>query len=93
MIQVVVRWWPGREVVFVADSRDAALEWLDQVKKWSRASWITRLRLEAALDDPPPRREPRPHGRPRLNGKRRATLEAVLTDDETPWTKLTVDHW
>jgi hypothetical protein len=93
MIQVVVRWWPGREVVLVAASRDAALEWLDHVKQWSRASWITRRRLEAALDDPPPRREPRQQGRPRLTGKRRATLEAVLTADETPWTKLTVDQW
>jgi hypothetical protein len=33
MLQVVVRGWPGREVVFVADSREAALEWLDHVKK------------------------------------------------------------
>jgi hypothetical protein len=93
MIQLVVRWLPGREVVFVADSSYAALELLDQVKKLSRASWITRLRLDAALYDPPPRREPRQQGRPRLKGKRRATLEAVLTDDEKPWTKLTVDQW
>jgi hypothetical protein len=93
MIPWVVRWWPGREVVLVADSRDAALELLDHVKQWSRARGSTRRRLEAALDDPPPRREPRQQGRPRRNGKRRATLEAVLTDDETPWTQLTVDQW
>jgi hypothetical protein len=93
IIQLVVRWLPGREVVFVADSNYAALELLDHVKKLSRASCITRLRLDAALYDPPPRREPRQQGRPRLQGKRRATLEAALTDDETPWTTLTVDQW
>jgi hypothetical protein len=93
MIPVVVRWVPGREVVLVADRRDAALEWLDPGKQWSRARWITRRRLEAARYAPPPRRAPRQHGRPRRQGKRRATLEAVLTDDETPWTKLTVDPW
>jgi hypothetical protein len=93
MLPVVVRWWPGREVVVVAESSDAALAWLDHVKQWSRARWITRLRREAALYAPPPRREPRQHGRPRLKGQRRATLEAVLTDDETPWTKLPVDQW
>jgi DDE superfamily endonuclease len=49
MIQLVVRWLPGREVVFVADSSYAALELLDHVKKLPRASWITRLRLDAAL--------------------------------------------
>ena len=89
IIQLVVRWLPGREVVFVADSSYAALELLDQVKKLPRASLITRLRLDAALYDPPPTREPRPQGRPRLKGKRRPTLEAVLADEETPWTTLT----
>jgi hypothetical protein len=93
MIQLVVRWLPGREVVCVADTSYAALELLDHVKKLPRASGMTRLRLDAALYDPPPKREPRQHGRPRLTGKRRATLEAALTDDETPWTTLTVDQW
>jgi hypothetical protein len=77
IIQLVVRWLPGREVVLVADSNDAALELRDHVKKLSRASGITRRRRDAALDDPPPRREPRQQGRPRLQGKRRATLEAA----------------
>ena len=54
MIRLVVRWLPNRAVVFAADSSYAALELLDQVKKLPRASLITRLRLDAALDDPPP---------------------------------------
>ena len=32
-------------------------------------------------------------GRPRLKGKRRPTLEAVLADEKTQWTKLTMDNW
>jgi len=54
---------------------------------------ITRLRLDAALYDPPPPRAPRQTGRPRLKGKRRPTLEAVLADEQTQWSTLTIDDW
>ncbi len=54
MMRLVVRWLPGREIVFVADSSFAALELLDKVATLPRASVITRLRLDAALYDPPP---------------------------------------
>jgi hypothetical protein len=77
MMRLVVRWLPGREIVLVADSRFAALELLDKVKMLRRGSVITRLRLDAALSDPPPQRAPGTTGRPRLKGKRRPTLEAV----------------
>ena len=92
-IQLVRRWLPGREIVFVADSSFAALEWLDQVAQLSRVHVITRLRLDAALYDPPPPRAPGQRGRPRRKGKRRPTLEAVLTDEKTQWRKLTIDDW
>jgi DDE superfamily endonuclease len=85
IIHVVVRWLPERDLVFVADSRDAVLELLHQVSALPRASLITRLRLDAALDDPPPNREPGQLGRPRLKGDRRPTLEAVLADEDTTW--------
>src|SRR5262245_34337785 len=32
-------------------------------------------------------------GRPRLKGKRRRTLEAVLADSKTPWMTLKVIQW
>jgi hypothetical protein len=86
MIRLVVRWLPGREITWVADSSFAALELLDKVKTLPRASVITRLRLDAALYDPPPPRPLGTKGRPRLKGKRRPTLEAVLADEKTPWT-------
>jgi hypothetical protein len=93
MIRLVVRWLPGREIVFVADSSFASLELLDKAATLPRASGLTRLRLDAALYDPPPPRQPRTTGRPRLKGKRRPTLEAVLADAKTPWTRLLVEQW
>jgi hypothetical protein len=93
IIRIVRRWLPGREIVFVADSSFAALEWLALVARWPRVSVITRLRLDAALYDPPPQRAPGTKGRPRLKGKRRPTLEAMLVDEKTQWSTLTIDHW
>jgi hypothetical protein len=93
IIRLVRRWLPGREVVFVADSSFAALEWLALVTRLPRVSVITRLRLDAALYDPPPPRDPGQKGRPRLKGKRRPTLEAMLADEKTQWSTLTLDDW
>lgn len=93
IIQLVRRWLPGREVVFVTDSRFAALEWLALVTQLPGVSVITRLRLDAALYDPPPPRVLGQRGRPRLKGKRQPTLEAVLADEKTQWSKLTIDDW
>jgi DDE superfamily endonuclease len=93
IIRIVRRWLPGREVVFGADSSFAALEWLALVAQLPRVSVITRLRLDAALYDPPPHRAPGTKGRPRLTGKRQPTLEAVLADEQTQWSTLTIDNW
>src|SRR5919202_1305209 len=93
MMRLVGRWLPGREIAFVADSSLAALELLAKVKTMRRGSVITRLRLDAALYDPPPPRAPGTTGRPRLKGKRRPTLEAVLADAKTPWITLIVEQW
>jgi DDE superfamily endonuclease len=93
MIRLLIRWLPGREIAFVADSSFAALELLDKVKALPHASVITRLRLDAALYDPPPPRAAGTRGRPRRKGKRRPTLEAVLADEKTLWTTLLVEQW
>src|SRR5262249_12601030 len=93
MIRLLGRWVPEREIVCVADSSFAVLELLDKVKTLPRASIITRLRLDAALYDPPPHRAPRTKGRPRLKGKRRPTLETVLADAQTQWTTVRVEQW
>jgi hypothetical protein len=92
-IHVVVRWVPARDLGLVADSRGAARELRHEVSKLPRAHLVTRLRLDSALEELPPERHPGPLGRPRLNGPRRPTLEALLADADTPWSKLTVERW
>jgi len=73
------RWLPGRELVVVADSAFAALEFLAAVSR-HHVAVITRLRLDAALYDPAPPRLPGTKGRPRTKGKRLANLSEVLTE-------------
>jgi hypothetical protein len=89
----VRRWWPSRAVVFVADRRVAALAGLALVAQLPRVRGITRRRLDAALDEPPPPRAPGTNGRPRLNGKRRPTVAAVWVGEQTQWSPLTLEAW
>jgi hypothetical protein len=92
-IPVVVRWLPGRVVVLGAASSDAALAWRHQVRTLRCASLITRRRLDAARDDPPPTRAAGKLGRPRRQGARRPTLEASWVEAATPWNQLTIAPW
>jgi hypothetical protein len=75
----------------VGDPAYAALEWLEAVRH--AVGTIPRLRLAAALYAPAPPRQPRPHGRPRQQGKRLPPLEQVLTHATTRWTTVTVANW
>jgi len=93
LIGLIHRWLPGRQVVVVTDSSFAVIELLKQVSETPEVSLITRLRLDAALYDPAPVRAPQQHGRPRKKGARRPTLQQMLTDPQTGWTRLTVAPW
>jgi DDE superfamily endonuclease len=90
-VWLVRRWLPERELVMVGDHTYAALEWLDAVRH--AVCVITRLRLDAALYEPAPPRQPRQNGRPRKKGRRLPTLEKVLTDSTTGWTTVNVANW
>ncbi len=91
MLKLVARWLPTRRLVVVADSTFSALAFLDAVRP--HVGLITRLRLDAALYDPPPTRTPHTRGRPRGKGARQPTLQQHLNDPTTPWHPLTLDRW
>jgi DDE superfamily endonuclease len=76
-VRLVRHWLPERALVVVGDAAYAPLEWLNAVRH--AMCVITRLRLDAALYEPAPPRQPRPNGRPRKKGRRVPTLEKVLT--------------
>jgi hypothetical protein len=91
MIRQVRRWLPDRAVVVVADSTYAVLELLaDAARLPHPVTVVTRLRLDAALYDPPPPRESGTKGRPRVKGERQPTLAQRLLDPDTAWQTLTV---
>jgi hypothetical protein len=88
------RWLPNRTLVVVGDSAYAALDFLHAcVALKSPVTVITRLRLDAALYDPPPPYAGR--GRPRKKGARRPTPQQRIDNPTTIWQRLTLpwyDH-
>ncbi len=88
------RWLPNQALVVVGDSAYAALEFLHACATLKRpVTVITRLRLDAALYDPPPPYSGR--GRPCKKGARRPTPQQRLDDPSTVWQRLTLpwyDH-
>jgi hypothetical protein len=94
MLLQLRRWLPERPVIVVADSSFAVLELLHAWQQMARpVVCITRLRLDAALYNPAPPRQPRQNGRPRLKGKRLPILQQQLSDPDIEWTEVVVKQW
>jgi hypothetical protein len=94
LLLVVRRWCPEREIVAVADRAYASLKLLDQCRKLSDPiTFISRLRLDAALYKPAPPRRPRQIGRPRLKGERLPNLSVVAEDPSTVWKPTKIANW
>jgi hypothetical protein len=94
LLLAVRRWWPDRALVAVADSAYAALELLAACRAWPNpVTVVTRLRLDAALYEPAPPREPGQRGRPRRKGERLPTLASVAATPTTAWTMVRVADW
>ena len=84
------RWLPDRELVVVGDRTYATLKLLAACQGLTPpVTFLTRLRLDAVLHEPPPPRRPGQIGRPRVVGPRLPSLQAVLTAPATVWTDLT----
>jgi hypothetical protein len=94
MMAQVRRWLPERSLVLVADSGYSVLTLLNCCAQLRRpVTMLTRLRLDAALYEPAPERQPGQMGRPRKKGKRLPTLQQVLQEQKTAWTLVTVPRW
>jgi len=94
LLLVVRRWQPHRRIVAVSDGGYATLKLLDRCRRLSNPiTFITRLRLDAALYEPAPPRKPGQIGRPRLKGSRLANLSVFAKDPKTTWLPITVSNW
>jgi hypothetical protein len=95
MLLQLRRWLPERQLIVVADSSFSALEFLDSLNRYGLppAYCITRLRLDAALYEPAPPRQPAQRGRPRKKGRRLPTLKAMLDDADTHWQRVRITGW
>lgn len=91
MLLQLRRWLPDRSIVAVADNAYSALGLLGRCQRLTAPiTVVTRLRLDAALYDPPPERTATTKGRPRKKGQRQPTLQARLSDAQTDWQEVTV---
>ena len=94
LLLVLRRWYPKREIVAVADSTYASLKLLFRCRSLSRPmTFITRLRLDAALYEPAPARRRGQIGRPRLKGERLPNLSEVAEDSATVRKSTTIANW
>lgn len=87
MLKALRRFLPADDLVVVGDSTYAALEFLAAAQQL-QITFITRLRLDAALYEPAPPYNKR--GRPRKKGKRLPTLATRLADPTTVWQQQTL---
>jgi len=74
-----------------ADSSFSALDLLYSVKE--QVTVVTRLRMDAALYEPAPKRKKGQVGRPRKKGTRLPTLNAAALNQKTKWEKISINNW
>ncbi len=85
------RWLPDRKIVVLGDSSFSSLGLIAAIR--SHVTFVTRLRLDAALYAPPPPRDPNRRGRPAVRGAKPPKLSEVLEDANTKWIELTMPYW
>lgn len=83
----------GRRIVLVGDNNYSAIELLARAHRVG-ITVVTRLRLDAALYDPPPTREEfrakHPRGQMPKKGARHPTLKSCVEDPGTAWRRCTL---
>ena len=86
MILQLRRWLPHRPVALAGDSSYAVLDLLHCRQSLAQpVTLIARLRLDAALYEPAPPRQPGQNGRPPLKGRRLPALKTLLDLPTVSW--------
>jgi hypothetical protein len=93
LIGLLTRWWPDRLLICVGEGSFAVLALRHAVRQIPTAHLIPRLRLDAELWNPAPKRKPGHQGRPRVQGARRPSPQQRLEDSKTPGTPMAVVPW
>jgi hypothetical protein len=94
MVLQVHRWMPWRQLIVVADSSFAVVELLAAwIRQPNAITAITRLRMDAAIYEPPPPPQPGRRGRPPKTGKRLPTPTSLLHAQTTQWHQLKLPQW
>ncbi|EFH82698.1 transposase [Ktedonobacter racemifer] len=84
LMKLVRRWFPDRAIKLVGDGAYSVVE-LGTACRKQQITLIAPLRFDACLYTPPPTRQPRQMGRPRLIGQRLPQFDQVLFDPHTTW--------
>jgi hypothetical protein len=87
----IKRWLPNRPIIIVADSSFSAIELIAAVRR--HVCFITRLRLDANLFAPAPKRHSRTIGRPPKKGHKLPKLTQMLSARTTAWTTIIMPEW
>ena len=91
MILQLRRWLPQRPLVLVGDSGYAVLDLLHCCQSLTQpVILIARLRLDAALYEPAPPRQPGRNGRPPLKGQRLPPLKTLVDHPSLSWATTSV---
>ena len=91
MILQLRRWLPQRPLVLVGDGGYAVLDLLHCCQSLAQpVTLIARLRLDAALYEPAPPRQPGRNGRPPLKGRRLPALKSLVDHPGLSWTTAAV---
>jgi DDE superfamily endonuclease len=94
LLWLVRRWQPAREIVLVGDGAYAAVTLGRRCRRQRRrVRFVSRLRLDAALDDVPAPPPPGKRGRKPRKGAPLPKLAARLADPQTAWQPLTVPRY
>jgi DDE superfamily endonuclease len=92
MVVQVRRWLPERELILVLDGGFAAVKLAHDCQR-HQVAMICRLRLDAALYDPPGPQPPSKRGPKPKKGQRQRRLTEWAGDRETPWERIEVDWY